>query len=314
MKRNFFLLAGLLMTSIAFAQNYGRQQDVYRYMMVDGHQRYFSIHFPPDYDSSQHLPVIFAFHGGGGDYESTVDLFNFNPLANRNRVIMVYPNALAYTWCIPGLSSSLYTQGGTPNDLHFFSVLLDTVIADYNIDTKRVFATGISLGGMFALYVAEQLPKRITAIAPVCASISKTIANDFNFARPIPVMLINGTSDPVLNYDGGETSEFTQWNPDKDDGIMISTEDLVDKIVKMDSCDVDPSVSDIPNINVKDECTAVETLYTTKLMTVDFIGVIGGGHSWPGGPQYLSKALIGKVCKDFNAEDRIMKFFLSVPY
>jgi polyhydroxybutyrate depolymerase len=311
MKRTLLILVFFLTTTLSFAQHFVNQ-DVYRYIMVDGHQRFFSVHFPSNFDPSQALPVVFAFHSATSDYQTTVNFFNFNGLANVNRIIMVYPNAMASTWCVPGLSSDKNAPGGAVDDVHFTSVLLDTLISDYNIDTNKVFATGMSLGGIFSLYLASKLGNRITAIAPVCASISDTLAKDFWFPRSIPVLLINGMEDPVLNYNGGMTSEFTQWNDHKDDGIMMSTEDLVNKIVKMDSCDVDPVVSDVPNTNLKDECTAVETIYTNNQHIVDFIAVVGGGHTWPGGPQYFSKELIGKVCKDFNAEERIMKFFLNV--
>ena len=89
------------------------------------------------------------------------------------------------------------------DDVAFISTLPDNLIADYQVDSKRVFCTGISRGGIFSLYLAWQLSERIAAIAPVCASIPDAIAGDYSFKHPTPVLLINGTEDPLINYNGG---------------------------------------------------------------------------------------------------------------
>jgi polyhydroxybutyrate depolymerase len=67
----------------------------------------------------------------------------------------------------------------------------------------------------------------------------------------------------------------------------------------------------MPDNDPDDGCTAIKYEYTCAGVKVILIKVINGGHTWAGGKQYLPKFLIGKVCRDFNAEDEIFSFFLS---
>lgn len=46
-------------------------------------------------------------------------------------------------------------------------------------------------------------------------------------------------------------------------------------------------------------------------VTVKLVEVVGGGHTWPGGRQYLRERRIGRVSKDINASELILDFFLS---
>jgi len=57
-----------------------------------------------------------------------------------------------------------------------------------------------------------------------------------------------------------------------------------------------------------DECTETEYIYTCNDATVDFIKIENGGHTWAGGSQYLPKFIIGRVCKDFSATEKIIDF------
>jgi polyhydroxybutyrate depolymerase len=306
MKTFPFLLATLLIFTKSFAQ-----QDIDKTIMVDGVERMYSIHLPPAFDSSRKLPVIFAFHGGGGNYKQTVGFYKFNEIADAKGFIMVYPNAINKAWDMPGISSRVKRLDTTIDDVKFVSLLIDTLTLHYKANKKRIFATGISRGGMFSLYLADKLSDRIAGIAPVCASISQTVATDYIFGRPIPVLLINGTSDPLVKYNGG-TGEFNKANEGNEDADMLPTEDLVKKIIQLNHCNSTPIVTNLPDINTKDGCTATESIYSGNNVVLDFIKVINGGHTWPGGSQYLPKIFIGRVCRDFNAAEKIISFFSGI--
>jgi polyhydroxybutyrate depolymerase len=307
MKRIFFLLLSLLLFFYSFAQ-----QDFNRTIMVDGIERSYILHLPLSFHSFKKIQVIFALHGNEVDNAGAVNLYNLNDLADEKHFIIVYPAAIGRNWNIPGTnhdSASNTNDSDNADDVHFISAVIDTLASKYKEDTSRVFATGMGRGGTFALYLASKLPGRIKAVGAVCASIPKAFADIFRFAHPVPVLLINGTTDPLLNYNGGK-AKITKPGEKNED--MLSTEDFVDKIVKTDSCDIDPDVEDVPrNKDGGNECSAVETIYSCKV-TIDFIAVINGGHTWPGKYQYLPKLFPGKVCMDFNAEEKIIQFFKSL--
>jgi polyhydroxybutyrate depolymerase len=304
MKNILFLL--LFIAARSFAQ-----QDIDKTIMVDGRERQYLIHLPPSFNASQKFPVIFALHGGGGTYKPTVKFYGLNEPGDKNNFIIVYPNAIKKAWNMPGITSRLKGLDTTIDDVHFISVLIDTLVANYHADDKRVFCTGISRGGMFSLYLAYKLSARIAGIAPVCASISKTISDGYRFSHPMPVLLINGTSDPLINYNGG-TGRYNRRNEENEDADMFPTEELVAKIAKLDNCNSTPSVTNLPDEDTEDDCTAIENIYTCNTATVDFIKVINGGHTWPGGSQYLPKIFIGRVCRDFSAAEKVISFFSSI--
>jgi polyhydroxybutyrate depolymerase len=311
MKRTFFLVLLLLIFLRSFAQ-----LDVNKTIVVDGIERQYSLHLPLSFHSFKKIRVIFAFHGDEVDYKGAVRLYNLNDLADEQHFIIVYPSALDRHWNIPWMNSHDSTAAAddsdNADDVHFIAALIDTLATTYKEDTNHIFATGMGRGGLFALYIASKLPAKIKAIAAVCTSIPNSFADDFSLPRPVPVLLINGTTDPFLSYNGGQ-GKIDQPGGGKN-MEMLSAEDFVTKLAKADSCsdDADPAVADVPrNKNGGNECSAVETIYTCGV-TIDFIAVINGGHCWPGRYQYLPKIFPGKVCRDFNAEDRIIPFFQSI--
>jgi polyhydroxybutyrate depolymerase len=286
-------------------------QDFEKTITVDNIKREYAIHLPPSFSTAKKLPVIFGLHGGGGTYKNTIPQYGLNDLADKNNFIIVYPNAINKAWNMPGISSRIKKLDTSVNDVHFISVLLDTLIANYKADAKHVFTTGISRGAMFSFYLACNLSERITAIAPVCGSISKTVAADYIFKHPTPVLMINGTNDPLVSYNGG-IGKMNKGNEENEDADMMPTELLLVKILQLNNCNNKATTTNIPDVDTKDGCTAVDNVYNCGNIQVEFIKVIGGGHTWPGGKQYLPKFIVGNLCKDFSAAEKIFAFFMAV--
>ncbi len=285
--------------------------DIDKTIMVDGLNRQYLIHLPTGYNSAKLLPVIFALHGGGGEYKSTVKLYNLNPLADQNNFIVVYPNAMNKSWSMKGVDSRVRGNTQDIDDVHFISILMDTLIRYNNADGKRFFCTGISRGGIFSLFLASRLSPRIKAIAPVCGAIPVSISDDYSFEHPTPGLMINGTADPLILYNGGE-GRFTAANAIAEQNNMLPAEQLVQKLVILNHCSTQPQTEAIADTDPGDGCTATKYTYTGANADVVFIKITNGGHTWPGGTQYLPKFIIGKLCKDFKAEEEIYRFFMSV--
>jgi polyhydroxybutyrate depolymerase len=305
--RIFFNLILLSAIHSSFAQS----QDLDKTITVDNRERQFMIHLPPSFSNAKKLPIIFAFHGGGGEYKKTIRYYKLNDLADENGFIVVYPNAVNKAWSMSGVISRAKKMNDGVDDVKFISILLDNLIADYKVDSNHVFCTGISRGGIFSLYLAWQLSERITAIAPVCASIPESIVNDFSFKHSTPVLLINGTEDPLISYTGGP-GKLAGRNAESQTANMLPTEELVNKIVKMNNCQSAPVVTNLADNDPNDDCTATDYSYSCNDSRVEFIKIINGGHAWPGGIQYLPKMIIGKVCKDFKAEEKVFEFFKKI--
>jgi polyhydroxybutyrate depolymerase len=303
MKNLFILLISIFSPFCLSAQT-----NIDKTITVDGKTRTYIIHLPWNFQAINKAPILFALHGSGGKSEETQRLYQLDPLADKYGWIVIYPQAIYKNWNIPGISS--YGDVDTnANDLHFISALIDSASTFYKGDTTRVYVTGLSRGGKFALYLAFKLNSRIRAVAPVCASIPKNMEAEYHFNKPMPVLLINGTADPLVNYNGG----YGRLNVGQNIGPgfdMMPTEELVNKLRTLNKCDTTVLITKLPDNNAGDDCTAIKCFYESSSAPVEFIKVNGGGHTWPGSLQYLPKFIIGNVCRDFNASDEIFNFFL----
>jgi polyhydroxybutyrate depolymerase len=180
------------------------------------------------------------------------------------------------------------------DDVGFMRDLLNTLQANYNIDANRVYSTGMSNGGFMSYALACELNDRIAAIASVTGDMIQSKLNACNPARPVPVMEIHGTADDVVPYNGSALNTF----------VAIPT--LVAAWVDFNHCNAAPSITQVPNINTTDGCTAERQLYTggDKGSTVEHYKITGGGHTWPG-----AAFNIGVTNQDFSACKEIWRFF-----
>ena len=122
-------------------------------------------------------------------------------------------------------------------------------------------------------------------------------------------MLINGTADPLIKYEGGKVG----FAKGKSRGRTISTDKTIEKFTSLLKCGAVPDTEKIPDINTIDGCTSVKYKYSgcTDNTEVILIKIINGGHTWSGGIQYLPKAIIGNMSEDFSASKYIWNFFKS---
>lgn len=281
--------------------------DVNGKMTVDGIQREYILHLPRNY-GSELLPLVMVFHGGGGTAEQIKDHVKFNKLADKENFIVVYPNAVDKNWNDGRIGDKLPMDR---DDVKFISMLLDTLTANYKINSKRIFSTGISNGGFFSFYLALKLSSRLLAIAPVTANLPENLKDSWKTDKPVSVLLINGTKDPLVKFDGGPVGF-------KDDetgrGVSLSTSWTIKILTENNSCMPGVKVEEIDD-KEDDDCKAEkETYYKCADGTkVILVTIKGGGHTWPGASQYLPKIIVGKVCKDFSATEMIWEFFKSLP-
>ena len=174
-------------------------QNISGQFSVDGIQRNYIIHLPPTYGHFE-LPVVFVLHGGGGNAAQVQRYMGFDRIADYENFITVYPQGINKQWN----DGREFREGvSSHDDMHFISELMDTLAAHYKCDTGRFFATGISNGGFFSIYLSWKLSNRLLAVAPVCATIPELLRNVFHPALPTSVLLINGTADPLVPYHGG---------------------------------------------------------------------------------------------------------------
>ena len=252
------------------------QQTLYKTMIHDNVSREYIVYIPANYNESSPAPLMLNFHGLNSNGSVHMVLFNkMRPIADTAGFIAVYPTGLP----LPALNNSLHWNVGswtesssTSDDIGFTEAIIDSIAKDYNIDLDRVYSCGYSNGGFFSFELACQLSDKIAAIGSVAGSMSMKTYTTCNPTHPTPIVSINGTSDDVVYYNGGNSYE----NGSKS---LPTVNEYWTNLNKLDSHEI----SSLPNINTSDNSTVELTRYFNgeNCTSVEHYKVIGGKHHWP---------------------------------
>lgn len=265
-----------------------------------GQERTYLIHIPTSLDHSKRVPLVFVLHGGGGtgDGMKRLTLNRFDTLADAEGFIVVYPDGFEKSWNDGREGGEFGAHIEKIDDVGFFSTLIDHFIKELNVDPKRVYFTGISNGALMSHRLACELSSKIAAIAPLCGS--KPAGLPCTPSRPVSVLAINGTADPLAPWQGGWVA-----------GKKLSVPESIQFWVAHNQCSPIPITTQLPDTDPTDGTRIhLETYSNGQEDTEVILCVVeGGGHTWPGGVQYLPESTIGKTSRDINACDLIWDFF-----
>jgi polyhydroxybutyrate depolymerase len=269
-------------------------------LTVDGVSRSFILYLPTGYNNTEKMPMIFVLHGGSGNPEGMIQLADFRPIANRDKIILVYPAGIQTSWN-DGRPTTANTLG--IDDVNFFRKMCDYMVSNYPVNDNKIYATGISNGGFMASRLGCELSDKITAIAVDVASIEEGIYNNCNPTNPVPAMYIQGTLDPFVPFNGGTVSPGVG-------GIAVSHLQAITKWITINNCNSNALVTDLPDI-ANDGTTIKQRIYTNTSNGTEVVSyvVLNGGHTWPQGFGYLPESIIGKTSQDMNACEVIWQFF-----
>ena len=248
--------------SFSYAQGY-----ISETIQYDGLTREYSIYVPASYDGTTSFPLLFNFHGGGGDIASQIAIADMSPIADTENFIVVYPQARqdpsdgnSFNW-IPKVP-------GTFDDVPFISSLIDTIAINYEIDQNRIYACGYSLGGDMSFELACKLNSRIAAIAPVARTMQANPNSFCSPAHPTGVLTILGTDDITSPYNGIIYLGIEYY---------LSAAATHMYWVTHNNCVTTAVVNIVsPSVERYTWSTASGCAYVEELK------VIGGGHDWPG--------------------------------
>ena len=153
----------------------------------------------PSTSSKARPPVIFAFHGHGGNMH-----FAARGMAFQNfwpEAIVVYPQGLPTPGIVmdfEGKKPGWQREPGQLNDrdLKFVDAILATLRQKYSIDEARVYATGFSNGGLFTYLLLSQRPNLFAAFAPGGAALMRSV----QLTKPSPVFHYGGEKDQLARF------------------------------------------------------------------------------------------------------------------
>lgn len=271
-------------------------------------ERTFFIHLPPQHTKARAVPLVIALHGGGGTATlmNSSTKFSLSAQADARGWVLLIPQGVAKGWNDgrPAIDRGSRARAGV-DDVGFIAALIDHAHAKYGIDRDRVFVTGISNGGAMSFRLALDLSDRIRAVAPVTMSLPAVLKGKTP-KRPISVLMVNGTDDPLVPFRGGQIRVLG-----RDRGEVLPTDDTLEWWAKQNGCTTSATPRTLPDADPKDKTRVVfEERRDCKNGTrVALYRVEGGGHTWPGGRQYLPQRVVGRVSQDIDASSVIFQFF-----
>lgn len=292
-----------------------------RSMMSGDLERWFRVFVPEPGMAGR--PVVLLLHGGGQSMNKVVSEKSgsgrFWPeLAKRERFLLLVPNGVSARDGNPKGERQHWNdlrRGTTPvetgaDDVSFLLALMRWARGTFATDPGRVYVTGASNGGLMTYTLLIAHPETFAAGAAFIANLPQSAVHGPRPARPVPIMIVNGTDDRLMPHDGGTIG--------RNRGTVISAAETARWWVEANGAGPAPAeVRELPDRDPEDGCRIRLTRYATRgdgTAPVHFYEMIGGGHATPSvryRPGYgpLVRWLLGQQCRDAEAAELAWAFF-----
>lgn len=253
-----------------------------------------------------HPPLLIAFHGSGqtGETFRAQTGYAFDRVADASGFVLAYPDGYGHHWNDCRRAASFSARALRIDDVGFVRAMVARLTSKLGVEPGRVFVTGHSNGGSICYRIAQEMAGEIAGAAPISASMPVPENNDCHEnGQAIPVLVMNGTDDPIVPYGGGHETIFGFG----DRGYVLSSVDTARYFAKKSRLSATPVVERLPS---EDPSLWVERSTWggpgTRQVVLDTIH--GGGHAVPQ-PYARYPRVLGRTDRDFDAAAEIWRFF-----
>ncbi len=155
----------------------------------------YHIYFPDNYhDSDTNFPLVLFLHGAG---ERGDDL----RLVEKHGIPKMINNGVKFPFITVAPQCPKFQYWSEPVNVKTLLLLLDEIIKKNKVDIKRIYATGLSMGGYGTLAIAKERPDLFSALIPICGGMDTT---DIEMLKDIPIWLFHGSEDKVVPAENSE--------------------------------------------------------------------------------------------------------------
>ena len=270
-----------------------------------GLTRTFRVYVPTSYAPGTPMPVFLLFHGGFGTGAQVEGNARIVEVAEAQGFIAVSPDGVPSpgnirTWNGGGCCG--YAVTANVDDVGFVGALLDRLESIACLDRRRVYASGMSNGGILSHRLGCDLAERIRAIGPVSGT---DMTSSCVPSRAVPIMEIHGTADTNVPYGGGLGCGLA--------GVPFTS--VPETIARWRSRDGCRGMAVV--VGQQGDTTCRRQGKCPNLADVILCDVTDGGHTWPGGnpPAVpgLGNCLFGNQSQTFSASNELWTFFAQHP-
>jgi polyhydroxybutyrate depolymerase len=254
---------------------------------VDGRERTYLIYRPARLSAAK-VPLVVVLHGAGGTGAQAETSYRWNAEAKRGRFLVAYPNGVRRAWAASNRCCGMPARANI-DDVGFIKQMVAAILADAPVDTRRVYATGMSNGAMLAYRLACD-----TTIFAAIGPVAGTMVNRCRRPAPLSIIHIHGTADRIIPYGGRAGPPVPE---------------LIDTWRTIDRC---AAATDATKGVVR---TSVATCPNGR--AVELITVIGARHQWPGSASPSGaerrRQQLDSPSKALQATSTIWRFFDDHP-
>ena len=254
-------------------------------MAIGGLDRTYRVHKPAGLAAA--APLVVMLHGATGTGEQAENSYGWDQLADSAKFVVAYPDGIGRSWNGHGCCGKAMREN--IDDVGFITAMVGQISADLPIDKSRVYAAGISNGGIMSYTLACN-----TGIFAAIGPDSATMLDACTAPHPTSVIHIHGTADKLVPYHGGQG-----WSTVNGPSIA----DLNAFWRKADQCGPANVTTNAPLTTSTAACADKRSV---ELITID-----GGKHQWPGGTTVLEKR--DPTSRALNATQTIWQFFAAHP-
>ncbi|HEX5688445.1 MAG TPA: PHB depolymerase family esterase, partial [Roseiflexaceae bacterium] len=274
-----------------------------------GRERSAIVHVPRQAAERSALPVVLNFHGGGGHGANQKEYSLLDALAESENFLAVYPNGTGrlsgrlLTWNAG--TCCAYSVINKIDDVGFVRALIERLADKFPIDRRRIYATGMSNGGMMAHRLAAEASDIVAAVAPVAGGMVLPMVKS---ARPVPVLHIHSVDDPRALYAGGLGPPFPLT---KNQVFHPNIDAMIKRRAEHNSCAAEPLTADRRvDLNARGH-SATKYVYPDCRdgASVVLWKLTGAGHVWPGGKQKVLERILGPSTDIIDANREMWEFF-----
>jgi polyhydroxybutyrate depolymerase len=286
--------------------------------------RAFDVRVPADWDGVSPLPLVYAFHGGGGNRSAAARVTCPEGDEDHPDCLPAKANAAGYAIVLPDGTGTRPTRnlrtwnagGGNDgwqcvsggacrsdvDDMAYLDELHEEVERILPVDATRVYATGLSNGAAISHRYACERPDRLAAIAPVGGN-NQHAAAGAACDGGVALLQIHGTEDPCWAF-----TDSTEACAQQDGGLKVGVDNSMQGWRVRNGCDDATQEAPLPD-PADDGTSSTRITWQSCDAAVELIRIDGGGHTWPQGYQYFGTDTVGPVSMDFDGDDLILEFF-----
>jgi polyhydroxybutyrate depolymerase len=279
--------------------------DLQRFVEAGGLKRHYVVHVPEAVAPGRPAALVVVFHGGGGNAANAARTSGMDARADREGFIVAYPDGTGrrpgatalLTWNTWRCCGAALDNG--VDDVGFVRAMVAAIRREHAIDARRIYATGLSNGGMMTYRVACEASDIFAAVAPVAGALD---TDQCRPASPVSIVVFHGTADRHVPFEGGAPGTSIDRHHRVDNPVAYA----IDVWKKRDGCEAAPART--RKGSVRHEAYACSGGTAVELYAIE-----GQGHAWPGGTKGMRNGNVDAPSTEISATDVMWDFFEAHP-